>query len=162
MRGREENMFKRLYRIFTVFVLILISLSFVSCNQNNLKKNNPSTFFIVLADNFNHEYKLSHGTVEDSSIIDTFEHKNYFTYDTTEGKLAFQVYGPYNSDGTKMKEEYYQLVWDVSESDPIDLSKEGTYKVSHSYYINYYNKNGKVYHAYTVIFEINVYIKSSK
>ena len=154
-------MIKKFYKIFIVLVLILINMSFISCNQSNLYKNNPETFFIVLTDNFNHAYKIEQNTVEDSNILDIITHENSFEYETGEGVLTFKVYGPYNSDGTKMDENYYQLVCDVSESDPINLSKEGTYKVSHSYYINYFDKNGRAYHAYTTVFEVEIYVKFS-
>ena len=140
--------------VFSLFALY----SFCACSAEERK---PGNFFLVLTDNFDHAYKISQNIpYEESKVPYIIRHENSFDYETEPDRvLAFQVYGPYNSDGTKMEEKFYQLVWNVAEGNPIDLSEEGDYTISQSYYINGIDENGLLYHAYTAIFDFKICVR---
>ena len=152
-------MIKRAALAIAVLFSFFLLCPFYSCAKT--KEQKPGNFFIVFTDNFHHAYKISQYTpYKEGGGIDLIKHVNSFDYETEEGaQLAFQVYGPFNSDGTKMDETFYQPVWDVAESDPIDLSEEGDYTVSHSYYIRGIDENGFSYHAYTAVFEFKIFVR---
>lgn len=153
-------MIRKVALVFAVVLSLFAVCSFCACSKEERK---PGNFFIVLTDNFNHAYKIDQNIpYEESKAPDLIRHKNFFDYETEPGAmLVFQVYGPYNSDGTKMEEEFYQLVWNVEESSPIDLSEEGDYTISQSYYIRGINENGLSYHIYTAIFDFKIYVREA-
>ena len=152
-------MIKRAALGFVVLFSFFLLCPFYSCAKTEERK--PDNFFIVLTDNYHHAYKIEQNTpYEEGGSNDLIEHVNSYAYETKEGAwLAFQVYGPFNSDGTKMNETFYQPVWDVAESAPISLNEEGDYTVSHSYYINGIDENGSLYHAYTAVFEFKIFVR---
>lgn len=145
---------KKVVFVFLSICCLIIGFCFIGCEKKSFEQP-PYTVYALLKDSKGNEYELrvTGGVGETMFVCErqlTYQREEVGTVDIFIGEL-------YDMDGKPLEEKFYQSAH-TENSWSFPLTETEDYVFKKTYYMNRYNENGELYHAYTICFDVKIVV----